>query len=166
MEQIKNEAMHIARFLLQNPQSPTEQNISAVVAVLVCAWIFLKVGDRMDMPNVGILTAFVYTGLGLAAVIFGIAAGHIYLVKWYQQLGPMLFDISLAVLISLAVVVPIINNFTNGKYMGTLAAWAISTISALAAVAFLVNIYAFIDSGGRALQRGAQHNEATKQMLR
>lgn len=166
IDQLKDEALKLVSILLQNPQTSTERWISGAIAILVCAWVFLKVGDRMDLPNVGIMTSFVYTGLGIAAVLFGIAAGHIYLAKWYHQFGPMIFDVAVAVILSFAVVVPAINTFINGKYVGTFAAWSISVISALVAIAFLINVYAFIDSGGKALQRGADHNNQTKQMLR
>ncbi len=166
MNQIKDEAAKIIAFLLQNPPTPTQQWISGVVAVLVCAWLFLKIGDRMDLPNVGIFSSFAYTALGLAAVVLGVAAGHVYLAKWYQQLGPVVFDVAAAVALSLAVVVPLINMVINGKYMGTLTAWLVSVAGAIVATVLLINIYAFVDSGGQALQRGAQHNTETKKMLK
>lgn len=166
MDAIKTEAFALMNLLLQGPTSHTERWISAVAAVAVLAWVFLKVGDRMDLPNVGIPTSFLYTGLGAALVIVGMAAAHIYLPGLHKQLGDLVFYTAIAVAISAAVVTPVINTFINGTYLGTLSAWLIGVVSALVAIAFLVNVYAFIDGGGRALKRGSEHNEATKQLLK
>ena len=166
MDQIISEAFNILNIILQTPSSHAERWITAVIAVLVLAFVFLRVGDRMELPNVGVPTSFLYTGVGAALMIIGMAASHVYLPQIQKQLGDLVFYVAAAVVISAVVVVPLINTFINGKYLGTLGAWMISTVSALVAIAFLVNVYAFIDGGGRALQRGAEHNEATKQVLK
>jgi hypothetical protein len=163
---IKNEALSLLNLFLQNPVNPFEKWTAAALAILACAWVFLKVGDRLDLPNVGVITSFIYTGLGVTIVFAAMGAARIFLPDFQKQFGDILFYSAVAVIVSVAVVVPLINMFINGKYLGTLASWSIGVVTALVAVALLSNIFAYIHGGERVFDRGRQHNETTKEMLK
>ena len=136
------------------------------VAVLACAWIFLKVGNLMNLPNVGLFTSLVYVGLGLVVVLIALAAAKIYLAPLNQQAGDAIFLTGIFALVSVAVVAPLINMFINGKYLGTLIAWTLGVATAVVAVALLSNIFRLIQDEERVFDRGLQHNKATQEMLK
>lgn len=166
IDQIKSASLQLLDVFLQNPASDVERWGVGIAALLVGAWVFLKVGDKLDLPNVGLVSAFVFTGVGIAACIVGLVLGKHFLPDLYRQFGDMYFYIATGLLLSLAVIVPIMNAVIQGKYLGTLAAWAIAVAAVWGIVLMATAGIDAVKGGGRVFDRGRAHNDATKQFLR
>jgi uncharacterized membrane-anchored protein len=166
MDQFKVYFLEMVKLALQNPPTEGQQLVVGIVALLSGAFVFLKICDKFDIPNVGMVTGFLYSVLGGAVMLAAMVAGKIYLPELQKSLGPETFLAVMALGAAVALYVPLLNHFIHGKYMGTLAAWVIAVATFLAVVA-LVNVgFDMGRSGQRALNRGSEHNENTKAMTR
>ena len=166
MEQIRLQLIPLLDMVLQHPDTPSHRWLVGVVALLVGAWVFLKVCDKMDLPNVGIVTGFIYASLGAVVTLLAMSAGKVYLAQYLKQFGPVAFYSVVAVVASLVIFVPLLNTFIKGKYLGTLLSWSLGVAAGMAMVLVMNTALDMVKSGERVFQRGQEHNETTKQAIR
>lgn len=166
MDQFKKIFMELLAMVLQRPPAQDQLVVVGVVSLLAGAFVFLKVCDKLDLPNVGMITGFFYSVAGGAVMLAAMTAGRIWLGEWIRPVGEVAFYAALAAIAAAAVYVPLLNLHINGKYMGTLTAWALGVVTALV-VSMLVNTgYGLAGDGERVLNRGAEHNKMTREVLR
>jgi hypothetical protein len=165
MDKLQATALDIMNLALNYPPSQTEKWIVCAIAVTIFAWLFSRVGDKLDLPNLGGLHGFVIPLLGLAGLIVATAAAKVYLYAEFRSLGPLVFVIVAAVLASAVVVVPLINLYTGGNYVGTLASWFISLGAAIGLVLLVSTGFDAARTGKVSFERGAARNAETMQQV-
>ena len=152
--------------VLQHPADHNQKVVVGVISLVVGSWVFLKVCDKFDLPNVGMFTGVLYSVLGGSIMIGAMAAGLIWLPQYRKQLGDVTFYSALALAAGLGFYVPVLNQHIKGKFLGTLAAWSLAVAAALG-VSMLVNTtYDMARDGQRAMQRGADRNATTREAIR
>ncbi len=166
MEQLRNLSLQILDVVLQSPATPEHRWILAALAVIVSAFVFNKVCERLDLPNIGMFNGVLLTGLGFGLIVVGMAAGSIYLPDLKAQFGEMAFYGAVTAVVSVAVIVPLINMYIHGKFVGTLAAWSINLLTAILFISFSGVVLDAVKAGERTFERGRAHNEATKQLIK
>ena len=166
LEQFKKVFLDMLDLVLQHPAEQNQKIVVGVLSLVAGAWVFLKVCDKFDLPNVGLFTGFIYSALGGAIMIGAMAAGTIWLGDLRRQFGDALFYSVLSCGIAILVYVPVLNSHIRGKYLGTLAAWSLAVATALA-VSAMANVgFDMFRSGTSALNRGAEHNATTRDAIR
>ncbi len=158
--------LEMFRMVVQKPPTQEQMVVVGVASLAAGAWVFLKVCDKFDLPNVGMITAFLYSILGGAVMLAAMAAGNIWLTEWRKPLGDAVFNGVLALLAAVAVFAPILNAHIKGKYMGTVSAWLLAVVTALAVCSLGNNLFDLGKMGQRALNRGAEHNATTRDAIR
>jgi hypothetical protein len=166
MDQFKRMFMDMLDMVLQHPPAHDQFIVVGVVSLLAGAWVFLKVCDKLDLPNVGIITGFFYATVGGAVMVAAMTAGRIWLGEWIKPMGEVVFYTLLAAIAAAGFYVPLLNTHIKGKYMGTLTAWTLGVATALA-MSMLVNTgYGLTKDGKRILNRGAERNATTREAIR
>lgn len=152
--------------VLQHPANHNQKVVVGVISLVVGSWVFLKVCDKFDLPNVGMFTGVLYSVLGGAIMIGAMAAGVIWLPEYRREWGDILFFTALALTSGMGVYALVLNLHIKGKYLGTLSAWTLAVAAALG-VSMLVNTtYDMARNGQRAMQRGADRNATTRDAIR
>lgn len=165
IEQIRAMCLKVLDVVLQNPQTDTEMWTVAAIAVVVTAFVFGKVSDKLDLPNVGMFNSIAIVILGCGLIVVGIAATEIYLPDLAKQVDQLVLYAGITVAVSLVIIIPMVNSYIHGKFFGTMGAWSIALVTLLLTVMTTQAVLGSIRDGERMLQRGRDHNEATKKMI-
>ena len=157
--------MKVLDVVLQNPSTNSELWGIAVATIVVAAFVFGRVSDKLDLPNVGLINSALLTLGGFGLIVVAISLCEIYAPDLKKQYGELVLYGGISAIVSLALIVPMVNSYIQGKYLGTLGAWAIAMVSAILTISIAQAVLGSVKDGERMLNRGREHNEATKKMI-
>lgn len=115
--------------LLQHPAEPWQFWTLAVSGFLMIAWVFSRVGERLDVANIDGFAGFIAAAVGTAAMLAAMTAACLYIAPALRIQPNTVFLLIVGVLGSFIVVVPAIKFWTQAKYFNTTAAWFVALIS-------------------------------------
>jgi hypothetical protein len=166
MEPLKKAALDIVNMALNSPANDMERWVVALVAVSLFVWLFSRLCDRLELPNLSGMQGMIVPVLGLAVLIAATAAAKVYLYAEFKSLGPMLFVVATAAVASAVLIVPLINLYTGGNYMGTLTSWIVSLAAAVGLVLLVSAGFDAVRSGKTSFDRGEARNFETMQFMK
>lgn len=151
--------------LLMDPGSTAQYWTTAIVGFLMLAWVFVRVGERMDVANVEGFAGFVAALLAAAAMLASMTAASIWIAPALKLTVNYLFLVVVAYLASVVIVVPIIKFWTQAHYTNTLTSWCVSLTAALA-VAYGVTVgFESVSGGAGRVDRASQHKREMQKVI-
>jgi hypothetical protein len=103
------------------------------------AWVFTRVGERMDVANIDGFSGFVAAIVGVAALLAAMTAASIYIAPLFRIETGIVFLLAAAIFGSVIIAVPVIKFWTQAKYFNAIVAW----FAALAASAFIIVTFSY-----------------------
>lgn len=166
MEQWTRILSDTAHTLMGQPGSSSEFWIAAVVALIGIAWVLGKVGNLLDMDNLGSGSAWVAMLGGLTVLFAALVAAQIYLPDHFPKNSRSQALLISSLVISVALVVPLLMAYLRSRYLATLVTWLVGLAAGFALVMMVTTAFDAMASGERSFERGKAHNADVERLIK
>ncbi len=157
----------VADTLLQHPAEQWQFWTLAAVGFLMFAWVFTRVGERMDVANIDGFAGFIASAVGMATLLAALTASSIYLAPILRAEAGIFFLLVIAVFASFIVAVPAIKFWTQAKYFNTVIAWFVALFaSAIIIVSFSYGFGSFAVGKEKMKNKNSEHRKAINEVLK
>lgn len=151
--------------LFMAPGSDSQYWTIAVVGFLMIAWVFVRVGERMDVANVEGFAGFMAAALGTAAMLASMTAASIWVAPFLKLPVNYFFLVIVGYISAVVVVVPVLKFWTQAHYTNTLTSWCLALTAGLA-VAYGVTVGFEGALGGAAhMKKGSEHKRELQRAM-
>lgn len=154
----------IINVLLMNPSVQWQYWFTAVAGFLMFAWVFTRVGERMDVSNVDGFSGFIASAVGVSALLACMTAASIYVAPALRMDVNLLFLLVVAVVGSIVVAVPVIKFWTQAKFVNAVVAWMIALFASIVIITSFGYGFGSFESGKGTVQQGERH-KALKEVM-
>ena len=156
----------VINIFLMDPPENWEFWFVGVFAFLLLAWIFTRVGERMDVSNVDGFAGFIAASVGTAVMLAAMTASSIYVAPALKTEVNFVFLVIAALVSSVVFAVPMIKFWTQAKYFNITVAWFVALISAIVIiVSFNYGFGSFNAESAKVRHRVSEHNQSIGEML-
>lgn len=156
----------VVNVLLQNPASDGQYWTAAIAGFFMLAWVFTRVGERMDVANVDGFHGFLAAAVGTAVTLAAITAASIYVAPSLRVEPGLVFLLVAALVSSVIVTIPAIKFWTQAAYLNTLVTWLISLVAGVVVIAAVNYGFAAAKGGADQIHKNDARHRAINEVMK
>lgn len=146
----------MASTLAMDPAEPWMFWVTLGAAFVMLAWVFTRVGERLDVANVEGFSGFIAAAVGTAAMLAGMTAASIYLAPSLRVEPNLAFLVIMAAISSVVVSVPLLKFWTQARFFSTVAAWFIALAASVAILLCFSYGFGSFEAGKEKVKEGVE----------
>jgi hypothetical protein len=150
---------------LMDPAENWEFWLIASVGFLLHAWVFTRIGERMDVSNVEGFAGFIAAAVGTAVMLAGMTAASIYVAPAMKVGVTYFFLLIVALIASVVLAVPSIKLWTQAKYFNISIAWFVAFASAVVVMACFSYGFGSFKTGEAKVRKQSQEKHQSVQEI-
>lgn len=152
--------------LLNHPGAPHQFWVTIVVLLLGMSWVMGKVGNLLDVPNLGMMSTGMASLAGLGVMLAAMVAAQVYAPQYFGRDMRVQSLIIASLAASVVLVVPLLMAYLRARYMPMLLAWMLGLATAFVLIMLVNTAYAAMATGERSFEKGRAHNEDVEKLIR
>lgn len=158
-------AEQVGRLLLGNPGSAVQLGVLLVLGVLTLLFVLGKAGSAFGISNTSFWHSLVVGVLGIVLVVVAMVAVKLYVPLWETASLRVWLLVGAGVIVSLALIVPLMCMLQKAGYFAALFTWLVSVAAAALVIAMVGAAFNAVSSGKRSAEQGREHKKQVESLL-